>query len=259
MPETIKEKSNPEVKKEFQEIEKQIDILDRQFNEKTYQATQALNKAEEYYLKLKEDLTEQQKGEFEQDLNMIKQLINDLREGEDFDIDNDPRIEREKVALREQEVKSWLDLFGVQGLELGEPKMKVRCPCEQYGLYLNGKHLGDLEGAPFGKMSKGEFINKVASILNENNIHYEAIPEMQDFSIEYGEGAKEVMDKYEVSLKGNMFYTPLDRENPPIEIESKTKSISFYKINNEKVKIVTEDKDGKVSNYTLVQGKLIEI
>ncbi|HHD92210.1 MAG TPA: hypothetical protein ENL06_01120, partial [Candidatus Portnoybacteria bacterium] len=58
------------------------------------------------------------------------------------------QLERQESKMRHaeriKELNNYLDYFNINGLKLGKVKMRDRCPCEQFGVYLEGKHLGDI-------------------------------------------------------------------------------------------------------------------
>ncbi|MDP3995507.1 MAG: hypothetical protein Q8P78_02730 [bacterium] len=72
------------------------------------------------------------------------------------------------VQAENEKFQAYLDNFGVQGLTLGEPRLRARCACDQYGIYRSGKHVADVyPDIRNGKyeFTKYTFVDSVAAAL----------------------------------------------------------------------------------------------
>lgn len=71
--------------------------------------------------------------------------------------------------IRLEEVSVWLEDFKIEGLSLGDPRATARGLMEQYGVYQNGKHLGDIYSNGI-RFDRSEFHSQVARILSLRGI-----------------------------------------------------------------------------------------
>ncbi len=76
----------------------------------------------------------------------------------------------EKARIKE--LKDYLQVFKVGGLTLGDSKTGHRCCCEEHGVYIGGRYVGDVhslgEGRP--RFDKAGFIRAVLNVLKEAGV-----------------------------------------------------------------------------------------
>lgn len=191
-----------------------------------------------------------------QQLEKQKQEIKDAEEGKD----------REN---RRQELENGLRRLNIDGLTLGEPQSKLRCICEQWGIYLRGKYLGNIhkEGPALASFNEQEFVEDVKDFLKENRFVTEGEEgklKVDEWVLEQNESFFYALDKGDFEdrlLKGwggkvvnNIFF--LGKQTFPIDAE--TKEVKMEAMDDNTLVIIIADKDGTITNITCRDGKIAD-
>jgi hypothetical protein len=105
---------------------------------------------------------------FEQDefVNAVGKIMDENRIPHDQDNQKNPETKSDHDA----ELENYLKEFNINGLQMGDVIYKNRKLCEQVGIYLDGKHLGDISSQGQTAFESDEFKNAIQKILTDNNI-----------------------------------------------------------------------------------------
>lgn len=197
-----------------------------------------------------EQLTEQQKIELQ---------IQKLQEQK-------MQLERQESEMRHAErikdLNGYLNYFNIDGLKLGKVKSQARCPCEQFGVYLKGKHLGDIYSDDGFTFTRQELINDVSKILIKNGVQYETglsksqSPEAVNAKININPEAQKILENWGgfIDLKSSTINIGGPDE---LVFDINTKRIEIVSAGNNMLIVICEDYDGKRTIITCV-NKIIK-
>ena len=183
------------------------------------------------------------------------------------------QLERQESEMRHaeriKELNNYLDYFNINGLKLGEVKMRDRCPCEQFGVYLEGKHLGDIysddKSTTFYTeltFSQRKLIEDVSNILRENGIQFETglskpqnskpqSPESIDTKVNISSEAQKILESwggYYDSAKATIYIGGPQK----LVIDASTKNVSVIAAGSDMLIVTCIDFDGKRTIVTCV-------
>lgn len=197
---------------------------------------------------------ELQKGGHSHDMQSIEQQIQKLQE-EKLKLEQSERAQQQEQ--RTQELQGYVNNFHIKGLTLGEPEMKLRCGCEQYGIYLEGKHFGDVHSERF-TFSPDEFIGDVKNVLKENGVFEQGAKEKEpSFYLDISTKAQVIMDAWGWRIYDGQIDIPGKKNLVNLNGDGKTESASIVAVGKDKIVISVTDKDGTVSKVEGVQGELL--
>jgi len=178
------------------------------------------------------------------------------------------QLERQEAEMRHaerlKELNSYLDYFNIEGLELGEAKMKVRCPCEQFGVYLKGKHLGDIYSDDGLTFSRRELIEDVSNVLRENGIHFETglskpqSPEAIDAKVNINPEAQKILESWGGYYDSAKATINIGGPNELV-LDANTKNVSIVSAGNDMIIVTCEDYDGKRTIVTCVNKMVKDV
>ncbi len=169
------------------------------------------------------------------------------------------QLEKQKFEIqqgeRKEELNSYLNYFNIEGLELGEVKNKQRRPNEQFGIYLNGRHLGDICSDNGLNFSQEELIDDISKILKGNGIQYEKnkpqTPEILNAKININPEAQKILENWGGSIDLNSSTLNIGGPNR-LEFDKNTKSIEILSVGDNMLIVTCEDFDGKRTIVTCV-------
>lgn len=172
------------------------------------------------------------------------------------------QLERQGAEARRgerfNELRGYLNYFKLDGLKLGQVKMRIRSPVEQLGVFLNEKHLGDIYAHGGLTFSRQIFIDDVLKVLEENGFKPKInvsrpqgseTNEAKKFNI--NPQAQKILDSWDgyIDLRGSAIY--LGSPNK-LEFDANTKRIDVISPGEDMLIITCEDYDGKRTIITCV-------
>lgn len=178
------------------------------------------------------------------------------------------QLENEKLELekkhneiknqeRRAELTGYLAYFNAN-LKLGEPGNRMRCPCEQYGIYDSSNQLlGDVRSSKF-EFTKDEFMQKVSNLVKrpvETGKFVKMKKEEINFKIDLRSEAKKILNKWGGSIDENI----INIGRKEISLDEKTKSVTITGVNDNMLIITIVDFDGKKTVATCEDGDLKNI
>lgn len=156
---------------------------------------------------------------------------------------------------RMAEMNSYLGYFNVDGLEVGEPEVKLRGIMEQVGIYIKGRHIEDIYATGSLEFSRVSFLSKVKEILDQIGVRFEIKSEVQ---FEISPEAKEKLREWGGYIDSETLTMKIGGPNTRMSIDSNTKAIGAGIIGHELVIVVT-DYDGSLTTLTCEDGKIKNI
>lgn len=178
------------------------------------------------------------------------------------------KLEKQKMELEQKEYQTqrmerikelngYLSYFNTSGLALGEVKSSIRCPCEQFGVYLNGKHLGDIYSLHSSNtFSREKLINEVSKLLlkeswTESGLLKPQNPEAINAEVNTDPLAQKILKSWDgfVDLKTSTINIGGPDE---LTFDNKTKRIDIVGVGQNMLIITCENYDGKRTVVTCV-------
>lgn len=166
----------------------------------------------------------------------------------------------QKKAERNKELNDWLADFKVEGLTIDEPKIQVKTNCEQLGIYLKEKHLGDIYSDKCTNrlsFSEAEFTDAVSKILKEAGIKFEATVQKINFAVDIKPEAAEILKQWGGAVNGNKI--DIGMKDNILEVDKNTKSVTLLGSGKDTLTIIVEDTDGTKHVVTCVNKQVESI
>jgi hypothetical protein len=192
-----------------------------------------------------------------------------------FAQDNDSQLtEQQNIELEEpesdiyntkiKELGGYLDHFNIEGLKLGKVQRPLRCACDQFGLYLHGKHLGDVYANSGMALTKHKLIEGASNVLRNNGI-------LSENGISKPQKNEAIKTKVSISPEAKKLLQSwggfINLQSSTIDIGSQeelvfdkdTKKIEIMDAGKDTLIIYCENFDGKVTHVICVNKKVQEI
>jgi len=168
---------------------------------------------------------------------------------------------KEKAGKREAELNSWLRVFNVDGLTVGDARDKVRTLVEQLGIYLakeggGRQHLGDVhsQGPEFIKV---EFINVISGVLKKHNIKFELAPEVKaeiGLKVNFQTDAQELLKSWGGNFNLEEKLLSFGKSGRNLEFDAVTVSVAILKADAEMLVISCINADGSRNIVPCING-----
>jgi hypothetical protein len=155
-----------------------------------------------------------------------------------------------EVNQRKLELQRYLEQIqsvDTSGLELGKPKLPIRSPVEQFGVYLDGIHFGDIQAStpnePFSVFSKDSFEEAIQQVMEAH---------LQE--------TRELVNSWGVEFRNPKIYGLKNSQGEPIVVrfDSNTLKANIIKVKDDVAILRVTNKDGTVEKITIIDGEIID-
>lgn len=193
-------------------------------------------------------------GERRQQLDEEQKIELQIQELEKQKAELKQREDEIQYVERNKELGDYLNYFNIDGLELGNPEVKLKCNCEQFGVYLKGKHLGDIY-SPAGSstFSRQNMIDDISKILN---------PEAIGFRVNINPDAQKILDSWGGFIDSNSRTINIgnpDKSADDLAFNAEVKQIDIINIGEDMLIITSDDYNGKRLVVTCVNGVVKDV